>query len=1188
MGDFIVSGTLPGRKADLRPAPDNVGLTGSYLRASDFNTLMDAVSDTRSYLVSTPSVPRAVSVKDFGARGDYDPVTAVGTEDDRSAFYSAICSAVSGSADGAILRIPPGNYRLSKALVIEGARNLTIVGSAFTTIYFPSDDLSLIPDAATYANSYGQVRSGLLLKNCRGVTINGVEFVGGNAQELTNQNLGNGVYATRCTGTRLKDCRARYGAGLFVQDATANSGYTSGNAISVNGTLVTLTNAGDSNGLFHEGMLGLNVTIRYASNAVNNGTFEIIDVISPTQLRFRNASAVAEAAPGSTVVWAVNDGDDDTIIDGCRWENCRGISITGAGGVYRNCIFQRPLTIDLTGNPDSFSKSSNTITLSDATGEWGPDVVGRYIKIAGATTGGNNGTFLITAATARFGLTPATLTYTNASGATELAVRQTTRWWISGGERSALGNGASAISSSSGVVTFTSATSIFKSDDVGKVLVINDATTSANSGAKVITRYISATQVQYVQSGATSEAYSNVFSVDSFDNGRGDSTVGPAISSSTTGVSANTLTDSGQTMVTNAYAGRILTDSSGRQWKIVSNTSTAFTLDASGSSPSAGGYVVASSATYGSTHAIYYYAGRSRILIDGCIFRGVRTVGVKISGSSVAIRYVEVRGNLFEECGAAIAAGADDAQEHVGFDFHHNRIINCCLGRAGWNDQVAITVLGARAVRITDNTFYASREAVPAHVNALALSGYYGIYAGRYIAGVSQPLEDVAIERNTFMIAPNGASPTRVAASAIFCDRVGQRAKWGSNGTLTKSGDTMTLLDTGACFSVEDVGSSIQICFAPHSGNNSTTVVETKVGDWTVLSTSGSTALTFTNSLGTGGGVSAGTYRIKPKELRGGNLSIINNSITAFGTIGISTVGCTGPRVTMNTFNMMATCVADNGSVAPLIAQNRVITGVSTDPLITLTSATTFPVIYDNFITNGALAGGNLTGEFAASRNDMSIGVDGSGSQDYPLRGVAGRVVPSSGSAENMVGYGFEPVTGDTFALNGTAYTYRAVNPTGSQNEFNSIAGLTTLLEDRAFETCKDYGHHFVPPVTTGHLRIRRTLSQVGDGQCYLDTINVLNPTAFVIPRNDVASGESIQYSRGEGSAGPATDRIVIWTMQASHSAVVTLTADNDAGLHLVKAGYRMVKNVKNAGCCEVMMHSGSEVTPVELRFRIT
>ncbi|NIT56305.1 MAG: hypothetical protein GWN00_08740 [Aliifodinibius sp.] len=68
---------------------------------------------------------------------------------------------------------------------------------------------------------------------------------------------------------------------------------------------------------------------------------------------------------------------------------------------------------NVNGVGDSFNLSGSTITLTDSAGLFTADMVGKEITIAGATTGGNNGTFTIT------GQTATTVTYENASGATE-------------------------------------------------------------------------------------------------------------------------------------------------------------------------------------------------------------------------------------------------------------------------------------------------------------------------------------------------------------------------------------------------------------------------------------------------------------------------------------------------------------------------------------------------------------------------------------------------------------------------------------------------------------------------------------------------------------------------------------------------------------------------------------------------
>lgn len=62
--------------------------------------------------------------------------------------------------------------------------------------------------------------------------------------------------------------------------------------------------------------------------------------------------------------------------------------------------------------------------------------------------------------------------------------------------------------------------------------------------------------------------------------------------SSSTGVSANTLTDALQAMTVNEHADHYLLDSLEHLWRITANTATAFTLDASGATPAAGAYRV--------------------------------------------------------------------------------------------------------------------------------------------------------------------------------------------------------------------------------------------------------------------------------------------------------------------------------------------------------------------------------------------------------------------------------------------------------------------------------------------------------------------------------------------------------------------------------------------------------------------
>lgn len=67
-----------------------------------------------------------------------------------------------------------------------------------------------------------------------------------------------------------------------------------------------------------------------------------------------------------------------------------------------------------TGTGDSFAYAAGIVTLTDAGASWTSADIGRFITIAGATSGGNDGEFLIETVP-----TGTTLTYTNASGVTE-------------------------------------------------------------------------------------------------------------------------------------------------------------------------------------------------------------------------------------------------------------------------------------------------------------------------------------------------------------------------------------------------------------------------------------------------------------------------------------------------------------------------------------------------------------------------------------------------------------------------------------------------------------------------------------------------------------------------------------------------------------------------------------------------
>jgi hypothetical protein len=336
----------------------------------------------------------------------------------------------------------------------------------------------------------------------------------------------------------------------------------------------------------------------------------------------------------------------------------------------------------------------------------------------------------------------------------------------------------------------------------------------------------------------------------------------------------------------------------------------------------------------------------------------------------------------------------------------------------------------------------------------------------------------------------------------------------------------------------------------------------------------GTSTLTFTNASGVGGGVSAGTYRIKPKPswggTRGGECVVANNQFIGYGTGAIETVGCVAPEIRDNLFNGMTLAVSENGSTNPRISGNREIAPATSGARIQITTGTSWPVIYDNFVANGAVSGGNLLSEGTASRVDMGIGVGNNTIVDFPLCGKRGRAIVSGGIPELMMAFGSDLVDGDTFGCNGVMLTYKTNSPGALQ--FNSIGTLITLLNAISFTAAADYGSYFASSVTTGHLKIRETIADASVNGRYLDTINVLNDTALVIPRNTGAGSppESVQYSKGQADTGGVSRRLVAWSYQNSFTGAPVLVPDNAAAAALAGAGWFPEKNVLNGGCCEV------------------
>lgn len=206
------------------------------------------------------------------------------------------------------------------------------------------------------------------------------------------------------------------------------------------------------------------------------------------------------------------------------------------------------------------------------------------------------------------------------------------------------------------------------------------------------------------------------------------------------------------------------------------------------------------SSSVGSSHAIYIFAGRSNVVIEGNTFKNIRTTGVKVSGSSLPIRNISILSNLFYDCGSGVVAGADDVQEHSGILISWNQFVNCGTNRSGWSDQAAIWILGVVSAQIANNNFFYNRDCIA------AVAGVRGIFVSRYTTA-SSPIESLGITNNQFQARLGtgfASSPAAITTFAIDVQHVGQGAV--SPGACLISGNEVHQSAAIGLNTVENVG----------------------------------------------------------------------------------------------------------------------------------------------------------------------------------------------------------------------------------------------------------------------------------------------------------------------------------------------------------------------------------------------
>jgi hypothetical protein len=175
---------------------------------------------------------------------------------------------------------------------------------------------------------------------------------------------------------------------------------------------------------FSNTMIGKYLTL-FGTNDNNSGIHKIIGVLNSNTLMVQGgiygSSFTTDVSIGYRVIDpANNNGKTEFTVQGRT-----GTSPVWQARFFMNSTDSRVIRFELgpnggftggtrTGTGDSFTGTAPNMHLVDAAGTFLETDVGRYITITGATTGANNGTFLVTSY-----LSATEVVYTNASGVAE-------------------------------------------------------------------------------------------------------------------------------------------------------------------------------------------------------------------------------------------------------------------------------------------------------------------------------------------------------------------------------------------------------------------------------------------------------------------------------------------------------------------------------------------------------------------------------------------------------------------------------------------------------------------------------------------------------------------------------------------------------------------------------------------------
>jgi hypothetical protein len=605
---------------------------------------------------------------------------------------------------------------------------------------------------------------------------------------------------------------------------------------------------------------------------------------------------------------------------------------------------------------------------------------------------------------------------------------------------------------------------------------------------------------------------------------------------------------------------------------------------------------VASGSTYGSSHGVYIFGGnRSNILVTGCTFRGIRKVGVKISGSSAPIFGVSVKNNYFIDCGVGVVVGADDSTEHSNIAIDGNHFIDCGTHRDGWTESMAIQVVGSRGVSIRNNLLAYTHNSIRGVDGSFNLAGLYAIQVARYITDRSAPIEDVVIEGNSIWADPSTSNPSYVLPYAMSIERVGLLQRKGVDSVVyvsTVPGDpvgTMILESNQGLFDQSLVGAPLQLVFCPVAANDVSTTI-------TSVAANG-LSLKYINALGTGTSgapASIGTFRIGAPANRGGGFCrVVGNTIRFAAAIGVLCKHNVLPVIRDNVYQSCEVAVVFEGDMMPDLEENLQVGRTSDTPNVRFADGTattpSFPTLAGNRSSNNAIGPTKGWG--------WSVGLDAGTVVDWPLCGKSGRVLPSMGREEAVIAWGVDHVDGDTVMVDSggaaTTWTYKGT-VVNAATQFSTFAELIALINAKAGVGAVDYGTGFedstgaAASVITQHIRIRADAASTNTDGTLLVACTSLYPTALVTLTNTVSPNATVG-GRGSESAGAAADRLWLPTQHAGFGSCPNLVADNaDAQAVLVTDGFRPIFQVngRDAGA-GVLLAVGTQAGTEQYRWSV-